>query len=335
MLGSYSLFPPPFSQANQLCDELDIIENDRQNSASKEQSVSLPGQPRIKITDTTRLNEFLEEEFWAQDLEAMARRLWIMTTPSSANVNSLHRQKVKGREIIVTEDPRLHLVWIHDRVFIKPIPKYLMSHVFWKHFLLDGSSTLNDRRISVKKAALGYLRTYTHLIRYESDFVIAQQKNLRLIPLDVDWIKFCHFLSEISTIKDADVSGRYHYGELRLTRLNFYAKFLLRRFHYEQVHGQYGDYFARLYGPILFVFAIASTILNSMQVEVAAEQVLNTPSITLGSICAWVSRMCMAGTTFAGLCFLVLWLWIFLDEWIYTVRRKPWRRNIRGEEAPC
>lgn len=243
MLSSHSLFSPSFSRANQLCNELDIIENYGQTNAFREQSVFLPGQPCIEITDTTRLNEFLEEEVWAQDLESMARKLWMMTTPSSANVNSLHRQKVKGREIVVTEDPRLHLIWIHDRIFMKPIPTYLMSHVFWKTFLLDGSSTLNNRRNSVKKAALGYLRTYTHLIRHQSDFLIAQQENLRLVPLDVDWTQFCHFVSELSKIQDADVSGRYHYGELRLTRLNFYAKFFLRRFHYEQVHGQYGDCF--------------------------------------------------------------------------------------------
>jgi hypothetical protein len=70
------------------------------------------------------------------------------------------------------------------------------------------------------------------------------------------------------------VSGRCYFGELRLTRLNFYAPLLLRKFHFEQVHGQYGDYFARLYGPVLFVFAVVSTILNSMQVALAADQSL-------------------------------------------------------------
>ena len=68
------------------------------------------------------------------------------------------------------------------------------------------------------------------------------------------------------------MSGRYRYGELRLTRLNLYAPLLLRKFHYEQVHGQNGDFFGRLYGPVLFVFAVVSIILNAMQVELAVEQ---------------------------------------------------------------
>ena len=58
-----------------------------------------------------------------------------MSTQSSANINALHRQRVKGRHIIITEEVRLHLVWIHDRIFVKPLPKYLLSHVFWEWFL--------------------------------------------------------------------------------------------------------------------------------------------------------------------------------------------------------
>src|SRR5271155_5226173 len=70
--------------------------------------------------------------------------------------------------------------------------------------------------------------------------------------------------------RDADVSDRYQYGELRLSRLNLYAPFLFHRFYYEQVHGQYGEYFARLYGPILFIFAVVSTLLNAMKVAMGA-----------------------------------------------------------------
>ncbi|KAK4991375.1 hypothetical protein LTR66_006560 [Elasticomyces elasticus] len=197
----------------------------------------------------------------------------VMSTQSSANVNPLHRQRVKGREIVVTEDPRLHLVWIHDRIFIKPLPRYLLSHAFWERFLLRELPPLADDRHKIRRAAMGYLRTYSYLIRHESDLVIAQQDHLRLVPKDVTWTQFCGFISALVDIKDTDVSGRYCYGELRLSRLNLYAPLLFRTFHYKQVYGQYGDYFARLYGPVLFVFAVLSTVLNAMQVEMAVEQV--------------------------------------------------------------
>jgi len=258
-----------------------------------------------------------------------------MSTQSSANVNPLHRQRVKGREIIVTEDPRLHLVWIHDRVFIKPLPSYLLSHAFWEQFLLSKSSTLTDCRDAIRSAAMGYLRTYRHLIQHESDFVIAQQDHLRLVPKDVSWTQFCGFISDIISIQDTDVSDRYCYGELRLSRLNLYAPLFLRKFHYEQVHGQYGDYFARLYGPILFIFAVVSTILNSMQVEIAVEQVSAGHWEALWPISRWFSTISLVGTAVISLCLVLLWLWMIVDEWLYTTRCLLRRRQERRNQSKC
>ena len=82
-------------------------------------SRTLPGHPRIPLQDAAQLRGFLRRALWAVDLERMAPHLWIMSTESSSNVSPLHQQKVKGRKIIVTEDPRLHLIWIYDRVFMK------------------------------------------------------------------------------------------------------------------------------------------------------------------------------------------------------------------------
>ncbi|KAF1952143.1 hypothetical protein CC80DRAFT_538356 [Byssothecium circinans] len=250
----------------------------------------------------------------------MAPRLWIMTTFSSANINPLHRQRVKGREIVVTEEPRLHLVWIHNRIFVKPLPRYLLSHAFWKTFLEEGTNRAGYSQSNLCKAATGFLRTYRYLIQHESDFHIAQQD--RLIPKDIDWPSFCCFTSELSHIDDTVVSKRYHYGELRLTRLNLYAPLLLRKFHFEQVHGQYGDYFGRLYGPILFVFAVVSTILNSMQVALAADQLEASHWEAVWHVSRYFSIVSLVAAAIISSWFILLWLWIFLDEWSYTVKRK-------------
>jgi hypothetical protein len=83
----------------------------------------LPGQPRISLDDKGKLTAFLEQEFLSKELEVIAPHLWMMSTQSSANISPLHRQKVKRREIVITEEPKLHLVWIYDRIFIKPLPK--------------------------------------------------------------------------------------------------------------------------------------------------------------------------------------------------------------------
>lgn len=316
---------PPFSRATELVRDLTTTPGSLDNK--------LPSQPSIALNDTPRLRAFLEDDLCAKDLETMAPRLWILTTPSSNNINALHRQRVKGREIVVTEEPRLHLVWIHNRIFIKPIPRYLLSYAFWESFLDEPSDRLGERRNSIRKAAAGFLRTYRYLIRHETDFNIAQQEQLNLIPKDIDWPSFCRFTAEICSIDDAAVSGRYCFGELRLTRLNLYAPLLLRKFHYEQVHGQYGDVFARLYGPILFVFALISTILSSMQVALAAEQLVAVQWVKMWYVSRWFSVLSLIGSAVIAGWFVLLWLWMVLDEWVYTSRQKL-KKRAKGVVHP-
>lgn len=62
------------------------------------------------LMDSALAREFLRNELWSADLESIELRLWITRTLSSSNINALHRKRVKGREIIVTKDLRLHLV---------------------------------------------------------------------------------------------------------------------------------------------------------------------------------------------------------------------------------
>ena len=319
---------PPFSRATELVRDLTPVPGASQDNA-------LPSQPSIALNDSPRLRAFLEDDLCSHDLETMAPRLWIMTTPSSENINALHRQRVKGREIIVTEEPRLHLVWIHNRIFIKPLPRYLLSHAFWEGYLDERSNKLGKGRGDICRAAAGFLRTYRHLIRHETDFNIAQQEHLNLVPKDVDWPAFCRFTAELNSIDDAAVSRRYCYGELRLTRLNFYAPLLLRKFHFEQVHGQYGDFFARLYGPILFVFALVSTILSSMQVALAAEQLVAMQWVSIWHVSRWFSVLSLVGSAVVAGWFVLLWLWMFLDEWVYTARRRMEKRTKGAIDLKC
>ena len=319
-----AITPFPFAKSYQLCNELDTYDNNEDNTTP------LPGYPTLSMNNVSSVVQFLEKEFCSKDLEKFAPRLWIMSTYSSDNINALHRQRVKGREIIVTEEPRLHLVWIRNRIFIKPLPRYLLSHAFWELFLGTKLAELGYRRQRINRAALGFLRTYSHLIRRESDFVIAKQDQLRLVPSDIDWPRFCIFMSEIN-IQDADVSERYHYGELRLSRLNLYAPFILHRLYFEQVHGQYGEYFARFYGPVLFVFAIVSTIFNGMQVGLAVEQLSSKHWVALWSVSRWVSLIGIIVTALIAACFALLWIWLIADEWIFTIRRKMQRRRGKRE----
>ncbi|KAJ5887720.1 hypothetical protein N7495_007761, partial [Penicillium taxi] len=151
--------PCPFHKDDQLNHDLDASVD------------HLPGHPRIKISDRKGLYDFILREVWSEDLESISGRLWWMSKQDSSNTSPLHRQRVKGRWVIVTEDPRLHLVCIDTRISIKPLPKYIISYAFWDTIMSDPSEY--GAAAKVRKAALGYLRTYFYLIQYESDLRIV------------------------------------------------------------------------------------------------------------------------------------------------------------------
>ncbi|PHH92318.1 hypothetical protein CDD83_7907 [Cordyceps sp. RAO-2017] len=164
---------PPFRLPHQLSPELDGS------------SASVLGYPCLSLEDHKELWEFLDRDLWAHGLDRIADRLWWMSKQDSGNISPLHRQSVKRRTIFVTEDPKLRLVWIYDRIFIKPLPRYIGSHAFWRDYL--NSTDGDGPQARIRRAALGYVRTHRHLVRYESEFRIAQDPHLCLIPADVTW----------------------------------------------------------------------------------------------------------------------------------------------------
>lgn len=315
---------PPFAKAFELKD-WSLIDGDPSNFLFPQKTRTF-----LEQKDLNALQEYIYKDLYAFDLEGIAQSLWIMSTQSSSNIGPLHHQRVKGREIVITEDPRLHLVWIHDRIFIKPLPQYLLSHDFWQTFIFGCPSKLGERGKQMQLAALGFLRTYRHLIRHESDLRIAQRDELQLVPKDVDWPKVHKFLSQIESVMDSDVSERYHYGEIRLSRLNFYAPFLIGKLRYEQVSGQYSDIFGRLYAPTLFIFAFVTTVLNSLQVEMAVEQVSEKKWQVMTLLSRWFGVIALIFTCTLSLGFCGFWMWLFADEWIYALRC---RRKIKKSQT--
>ena len=145
----------------------------------------------------------------------MAPYLWLVGTQQSSHISPLRQQIVKGRETIITENIELHCTWIHDRMFIKPIPLFLLSGAFWQHFLVSTSSGIPPSlRMSLQESALGYLRTYSHLIKHASDYRIAKQHCL--LPEDTTYEQACEFFVQFKSIPDSGVCPRYSYGELGL-----------------------------------------------------------------------------------------------------------------------
>lgn len=242
----------------------------------------VPNEPCLDISQLS-VNEFLRGELSCNVLDELYPHLHLVSTKSSAHIAPLYKQIVNGRSILVAERPSLHLVWHYNVIFVKPIPHCLLNAAFWERYLLppstpaDGycdASTLSPNC----RAALGFVRTYAYLIRHESDFRIA--KSSHLLPEHVSYRAFQLFIQPFRHILDEAVTPRYHYGQLRLTRLNWAVRIFqpasLKRtafgfsLYYQNLYLQTGQVLERFGAPLLFLFAALTIILSSMQVVLAA-----------------------------------------------------------------
>ncbi|KAJ5881914.1 uncharacterized protein N7529_000586 [Penicillium soppii] len=290
----------------------------------------LPGEPRLELEDNG-ISEYLRSEFMTGILDDLSPYLWLVATQNSAHVSSLTYQVVRGRNIIITENPGLHLVWIYDKVFIKPMPKYLLSHAFWQFYLIDPNSTIPaHQREGIKKAALGFMRSYAYLIRHKSDFNLATNDDHRLLPKKIKHSAFIKFILHFKDIPDESVSSRYKFGELRLSRLNFWVTIFLGHFTYHNVHGYYSAYFARFFGPLLFIFALLSVLLSAMQVALAVGQPLNDGSwVVFAYTCRGFATSSIVGVALATAFLLSMFIFRSSRETIFALKDLHRKHRLR------
>ncbi|KAK0655625.1 hypothetical protein B0T16DRAFT_318965 [Cercophora newfieldiana] len=235
----------------------------------------LPGQPRIPLhrvaddADPTcnEMLDYLRKVHLTDALDGLLpyMRYIFVQTPSFRHINPLHHQQAHAREIKVNENPGLHLVWYYEQIFIKPIPAYFYSKAFWEY--------LKDADDAVYRAAAGFMRSYYFLIQYDIDFHEALKH--RLIPMKPDghpptYEEFHEFIYPFSKVNDDFVSRRFHYGELRLTRINRTAFLFKGQLAYFHIYPQWGSFLEHILAPIITIFAVFSVVLNSMQVGLAA-----------------------------------------------------------------
>jgi len=244
----------------------------------------LPGFPNIPL-NRTKISEFIQKELGTPILDELYPRLWFVARKSSSNIDPLHRQATKGRKIFITEDSQLHLTWQDDRIYIKPVPLWLLNYQVWLRYLSpiapeqtcvdpnekDQVSFLTIWEPHERATALGFLRSHAHLIEHYSDFVIAHQH--RLLPPGVDWITWSRFIAHFRDAGDDDVSHRYHYGQLRLSRLHWAVRLFRPRaahtwWFYHLPYWSTTPYLQSILAPLLVAFATFSLVLSAMQVAV-------------------------------------------------------------------
>ena len=323
----------PFSEDHQLNRQLKIINPGSSGSPSlirtdHPEYRCLPGQPRV-LLQSSCISQQLQREFLTPDLDTLAPHLWLVATQSSSHISPLHEQVLKGCNIVITENPELHLTWTNNRVFIKPVPPYMLSHAFWTTQLVSltptsTQSVQHEPLNALLKAALGFMRAYHYLIQHDSDLHIAKQCRLLPSSTDITLEQFHAFIAGFGDVQDDEVSPRYSsYGTLRLSRLNFWAKIFLRRFQFYRINRQYGEYFARFYAPILFSFGILTVVLGAMQVALQADVSGDRGThrwVGLQKASLWFSVTTLICICAIGLALLFLYLYMLLRELLFAAK---------------
>ena len=84
------------------------------------------------------------------ELNKMNKHLWLagLERPTRA----LHHQIALGREIIVIEKADVHMLWEGPRIYIKPLPDFILCHKIWKDYICT------DRELF--EEACGFLLSY-------------------------------------------------------------------------------------------------------------------------------------------------------------------------------
>jgi hypothetical protein len=260
-------------------------------------------------------------------LDAIHHHLWLAGLPNAAR--PLHRQRLLGRSILVTEDPDEHLVWFEAQIFVKPLPEYLLDYNYWNTHLCSDED--------LHKSACGLLLSYAWLVCHESDLVIAQE--IGLLSKDIaqsDWAEFLDvFLDNINLDTLSDVSKRYKYGELRLSRLNTIYRLVpsahsLRNLirGYRAGSTWYNAFFGRHFKWTLAMFAVLSVLLSALQVGLATSVLQNDYDFQRASYGLTVATLVAVAASTVTV--LVVWLVLFwyhlLSCWWYDRKIQHKRR---------
>ncbi|KAH0544882.1 hypothetical protein FGG08_000962 [Glutinoglossum americanum] len=214
------------------------------------------GIPKIVAANTM----YIKDDLSVKRLNDIHSWLWLAGRPMPPR--PLNYQLASSRAIVISEQMDLHLVWTTAprRIFVKPIPSYLLDQRFFTEDLVGQKEGLYG-------CALGFLLSYTALIQYESDFNIAKDKHL--LPKSLTWDSWVDLVEQLLANEHDNINMRYLYGELRLSRLNkiCWAHGRLRgyRFSYQS----YGEMFTANLAPVTGITVYIALVLTAMQVGLA------------------------------------------------------------------
>jgi uncharacterized membrane protein len=162
---------------------------------------------------------------------------------------------------------------------------------------------------------------------------------LGLLPNDIKWEQWTTFVTDFLSYIDIhslkDVSDRYKYGELRLTRLNtIYRLFLFSGRSlvsgYMPSSTWYKSFFARNFAWLLAVFAYFTVVLSALQVGLATNTLQKYDAFQSASYGFAVTSV----VTVAASVFLIFVIWLFL--FVYHLHStREYNKKVARERSKC
>ncbi|KAF4331871.1 subtilisin-like serine protease [Fusarium beomiforme] len=243
----------------------------------------------------------------------------------------LHHQLLLSREIFITEQMDMHLIWTTGRIFVKPMPRFLLEPRFWTEYLCcrqeyDCSNGESHSRGGVQececrrlwKCALGFLFSYAALIRHESDFFTAKDKHL--LPEEVEWPGWISFVKQLNTEHIyPDIDPRFYHGELRLSRLNKIYHLSRAPLHGYMAHwNQYATFFQDNFAWLAGTTVYIAVVLTAMQVGLATDSLKDNDAFQSASygftVFSILGPLICAGLIFLTFCFIFIFNWIMTEN---------------------
>lgn len=167
--------------------------------------------------------QFLLYDLDLSRLNRIHGHLWMAGRPMRAR--PLHRYTMLGMEVLGTQQMDLHLLKYSNKLLVKPLPEWMLSYDFWKeHICKPGDADPDGTRKEdwLWESAAGFLVSYVWLITTPLDLKIAHEYTL--LPSFITWHWWKAFVKDfmqhvnINTLHQ--VNKRYHFGDLRLGRIN-------------------------------------------------------------------------------------------------------------------
>lgn len=267
-------YKPPFPPTSSLIARDDLVLPAAFNDLSP---LARELQP-LRLEHRNEVHRFLCAFLDLSRFHAIRKMLWLIAVQGAPR--SLYYQKFLRREIVIAEELDLHLVWAKSRIFIKPLPDFLLNYDFWEECI--------SCEPQLHRAACGLLYSYCGLIRFAHDLQVAQEYHLVNVDLDYRaWTEFARTILSNLNPKDSNtMDTRFQYGELRLNWLDTIYRYSPYKFSVSSIlqgfpHALTESYvpYMEQYNNAVSAFGVIVIILSAFNLSLSAHS--KSPNLDL------------------------------------------------------